>query len=124
LRVPRSTSRACALRQYRQLTELIRGRSTPEAAALERIARHLLACWNAASGLTSTIPTRTGVQRLLPRFLWAEQPIVGCVERLLPTLPTKARMAAGHSNSGRLNEHISNLATGSSSANLGLSGRR
>ena len=50
---------AGVLRQYRQLTDLICGRNIPEAIAPERIARQLLACWNAASGLKATIPTRS-----------------------------------------------------------------
>jgi hypothetical protein len=128
------------LRQYRQLADLIRGRSIPEADAPERIARQLLACWNAASGLKSTIPTkskwfslaaahpnwltmdhtqlgmalatRTGVRpTLAPDPLWAEQFIVGCIERLLPTLSTKAEWQRAVRVVDVGNELISDLAT-------------
>jgi hypothetical protein len=107
------------LRQYRQLTDLIRGRGIPEANAPEWIARQLLVCWNAASDLKPTIPTkskwfsltaahpnwltmnhtqlnmalstRAGVQpTLAPDPLWIEHLIADCVDRLLPTLSTKA----------------------------------
>jgi hypothetical protein len=128
------------LRQYRQLADLIRGRSIPEANAPERIAQQLLACWNAASGLKSAIPTKskwfslaaahpnwltmdhtqlgmalathTGVQpTLAPDPLWAEQFIVGCIERLLPTLSTRAEWQRAVRVVDAANELIANLTT-------------
>jgi hypothetical protein len=131
---------ADVLHQYRQLTELIHGRNIPEANAPERIAQQLLACWNAGSGLKPTIPTkskwfslaaahpnwltmdhtqlgmalatRTSVQpTLAPDPLWAEQLIAGCIERLLPTLSTKAEWQRAVRVVDAANELISNLAT-------------
>ena len=107
------------LRQYRQLADLIRGRSIPEANAPERIARQLLVCWNAASGLKPTIPTKSkwfSLAAAHPNWLtmdhtnwaWPSPPapassrplppirsgssslIIESIERLLPTLSTTA----------------------------------
>jgi hypothetical protein len=109
---------SAVLRIYGQLTDLVEKRDVSEGRAAERIALELLDCWQAASALKPTIPTKskwfslapshpnwltmnhtqlsmalataTGAQpTMTPDPLWAENLIARYLERLLPALSTR-----------------------------------